>query len=193
MGNNGSSGSKSHFVCFRCNRVIEPGDRMHTVSAFIETPAEDGSVGVLAADAISSLCGGCAAVLLTEAILGEKLVMPPAATEATDENVRVESNEPVTGSASGRTRADILVSSIPDNGKEEGALGVHCSQKGFCLTLQCPDGISKATSQLFTWKQITQLLIAADPGMFGRLDEPLHQIFPQTLTELGYIVPNWKT
>jgi len=189
MGSNGSSASKHHFICFRCNRVIEPGDRMHTVSAFIETPDEDGSVGVLAADAISALCGGCAAILLTEAILGEKLVMPPAAT---DENVRSASSEAVPGATSGRARANILVSSISDNGKEEGALEVHCSQKGFCLTLQCPDGISKAASQLFTWKQIAQLLIAADPDMFGRLDEPLHKVFPKTLNRLGYSVPSWQ-
>ena len=192
LGNNGSSGSKLNFVCFRCDRIIEPDERMHTVSASIETPTEDGSVHVLACDAVSQLCGGCASVLLSEAVIAEKLVMPQPANEANQIKQSKQWDESGFSATDGRMKLDILVSSISDNGKGEGALEVHCSQKGFCLTLKCPDGISKATSQMFTWKQIAQLLIAADPGIFGRLDEPLHQIFPQTLTKLGYGVPNWK-
>ena len=71
-------------------------------------------------------------------------------------------------------------------------LKAHYSRQGFYFTLRCPDGISWATSQLFTWRQIAQLLIAADPDMFGVLDEPLHQVFPRTLVSLGYNVPNWR-
>ncbi len=192
MGNNGSSGSKLNLVCFRCDRIIEPGERMHTVSASIETPTEDGSVNVLACDAVSQLCGGCASVLLSEAVIAENLVMPQPANEAHKLRQSKQSDESPFGITDGHMKLDILVSSISDNCKEEGALEVHCSPRGFCLTLQCPDGISKATSQLFNWKQIAQLLIAADPDMFGRLDEPLHQIFPQTLNKLGYGVPSWK-
>lgn len=192
MGNNGSSGSKYNFVCFRCNRIIEPGERMHTLSASIETPTEDGSVGVIVSQDISCLCGDCASVLLAEAAIGEKLTMPPAATEGTEEEVSKGSNEAVLSSANSRMKPDILISSISDDGKGEGALEAHCSQKGFYLTLRCTDGIAWARSEVFTWKAIAQLLIAADPGMFGRLDEPLHQIFPQTLSKLGYSVPNWE-
>jgi hypothetical protein len=71
-------------------------------------------------------------------------------------------------------------------------LKVHCSEKGFYFTLQCSDGISWANSQLFSWGQIAQLLIAADPDMFGVLDEPLHQVFPENLERLGYHIPNWQ-
>jgi hypothetical protein len=191
MGNNGSSGSKYHFVCFRCDRIIEPGERMHTLSASIETPTEDGSVGVIESEDISCLCGGCASVLLAEAAIGEKLTVPPAATEATEEEGSKGSNEAVLSSANRCMKPDILISFISEDGRGEGALEAHCSQKGFYLTLHCPDGIGWARSQVFTWKQIAQLLIAADPGMFGRLDEPLHQIFPHTLSKLGYSVPNW--
>lgn len=192
MGNNGSSGSKLNFVCFRCDRVIEPDERMHTVSASIETPTEDGSVHVLACDAVSQLCGGCASVLLSEAVIAEKLVMPQPANEAHQIKQSKQWNEAEFSTTDGRMKLDILVSSISDNGKGEGALEVHCLQKGFFLTLQCTDGIARARSQVFTWKQIAQLLIATDPGMFGCLDEPLHQIFPQTLSKLGYSVPNWR-
>jgi tetratricopeptide (TPR) repeat protein len=104
MGNNGSSGSKYHFVCFRCDRIIEPGERMHTLSASIETPTEDGSVGVIVSQDISCLCGDCASVLLAEAAIGEKLTMPPAATEGTEEEVSKGSNEAVLSSANSRMK-----------------------------------------------------------------------------------------
>ena len=140
MGNNGSSGSKHHFVCFRCDRIIEPEERMHTMSATIETPTGDGSVNVLAADAVSQLCGGCASVLLSEAVIGEKLVMPQPANEATEERVFKETHthKAVSGSANSRMKVDILISLISDEGKGEGALEAHCLQKGFYLTLRCP-------------------------------------------------------
>lgn len=89
------------------------------------------------------------------------------------------------------TGVEIEVNRRSDNGQGESALLVRCDEDGFCFILECPDGVSSATSQLFTWKQIAQLLIAADPDMFAILDEPLHQVFPQTLESLGYYVPNW--
>lgn len=193
MGNNGSSESKYHFVCFRCNRIIESGERMHTVGASIDAPTGDGAIDCLASDAICTLCGGCASVLLTEAVISGKLVIPQPATEAKEEKFSKVANEAMLSSLNDHMKPKILISLISDDGKREGALEVHCSQKGFYLTLRCPDGIASASSELFTWKQIAQLLIAADPGMFGRLDEPLHQIFPQTLNRLGYSVPNWRT
>jgi hypothetical protein len=195
MGNNGASGIKLNFVCFRCDRIIEPGEKMHSVTVSTETPTGDGSITDVEGHAVSQLCNGCASVLLSQAVMAEKLIMPQPTNEATEERVSngTHTHKGVSSSANSSMKVDILVSSISDNEKGEGALEVHCLQKGFYLTLRCPDGIARATSQLFTWKQIAQLLIAADPGMFGRLDEPLHQIFPQTLTELGYGVPNWKT
>jgi hypothetical protein len=84
------------------------------------------------------------------------------------------------------------VNLTPNHGAAEEMLRVHCSEEGFYFTLQCCDGLSRANSQLFTWKQIAQLLIAAHPDMFGIIDEPLHQVFPESLERLGYYVPNWK-
>lgn len=165
---------------------------MHTVSASIETPTGDGSVNVVESDAISSLCSGCASVLLSQAVIADKLVMPLPSNEAHIKQSK-QGDKASFSATDSCMKLHVLVNSISDNGKEEGALEVHCSPRGFSLTLQCPDGISKATSQLFTWRQIAQLLIAADPGMFGQLDEPLHQIFPVTLSQLGYRVPNWKS
>jgi len=183
MANNGSSESNDHYVCLRCRRIIESGERMHTVMALIGTPTDSGSVDCLASDEISTLCGGCASVLLNEAAISGKFVVPQPATEAIEGKV---------SSLNDHMKLRILLSSISDNGETESSLEVHCSQKGFYLTLQCQDGIAFTPSQFFAWKQIAQLLIDADPDMFGRLDEPLHQIFPQTLSKLGYVVPNWK-
>jgi hypothetical protein len=193
MGNNGSSGSKLNFVCFRCDRIIEPGEKMHSVTVSTETPTGDGSITDVEGAAISQLCNGCASVLLSQAVIAEKLIMPEPANEAREPKQSEQWNESGFSTTDGRMKLDIIVSSISDNGNGEGALEVHCLQKGFFLTLRCTDGIARARSQVFTWKQIAQLLIATDPGMFGRLDEPLHQIFPQTLSKLGYSIPNWKT
>ena len=104
-------------------------------------------------------------------------MVPQSATEATERKVN---------SANEHRRLRVLISSILDNAGAESSLEVHCSQKGFYLTLQCQDGIAFAPSQFFSWKQIAQLLIDADSDMFGRLDEPLHQVFPQTLKQLGF-------
>jgi len=87
---------------------------------------------------------------------------------------------------------DIIISQVSYDGQIEATLLARCSEEGFRLILQCSDGISEATSQLFTWEQIAQILIAADPNIFGTLDEPLHQVFPQNLKCLGYSIPNWQ-
>jgi len=70
-------------------------------------------------------------------------------------------------------------------------LTFQVSNDGFRLYLQCADGISWATSELFTWNRVAQLLIAANPDMFGDLNEPLHQCFPDALVSLGFVVPGW--
>jgi hypothetical protein len=82
-------------------------------------------------------------------------------------------------------------SDIVVNEFNKATLSVHCSEQGFSFKLQCSDGKSWANSQMFTWQQIAQLLIAADPDMFGDLDEPWHQCFLDTLVQLGYNVPDW--
>jgi len=86
---------------------------------------------------------------------------------------------------------DIVASESKDE-LGRAALSVHCSEHGFYFNLQCSDGISWANSRLFSWQQIAQLLIAAASDIFGALDKPLHQVFPQNLVLLGYHIPNWQ-
>lgn len=84
---------------------------------------------------------------------------------------------------------NINVNEISETGEK---LNICYSDEGFCLRLICKDNISKAVSKYFTWEQLIQMLIAADPDMFGALDEPTHNIFPFTLMRFGYRVPGWK-
>lgn len=85
MGNNGSSGEMSDFVCFRCKTTIKPREKMFTISVSLETPEEDGSVQVNENYAISSLCLGCASVILVEAVVAKKLTMPGPLFEELEE------------------------------------------------------------------------------------------------------------
>jgi len=79
MGNNGSSGIPLNFVCFRCDRVIKPHKKMFTVSVSIDAVAEDGSIESSHSCVISSLCFGCAYILLAEAAISKNIVMPKSA------------------------------------------------------------------------------------------------------------------
>jgi hypothetical protein len=79
----------------------------------------------------------------------------------------------------------------PDVIGHKAALSFQVSDDGFRLSLQCADGVSYATSELFTWNHIAQLLIAANPDMFGALDEPLHHVFAEALTCFGFYIPDW--
>ncbi|PIP48587.1 MAG: hypothetical protein COS87_02865 [Chloroflexi bacterium CG07_land_8_20_14_0_80_45_17] len=85
MGNNGSSGEMFDFVCFRCRSTIKPGEKMFTMSVSLETPEDDGTVNVNENYAISSLCLGCASVILVEAVLDKKLTMPGPLFEELEE------------------------------------------------------------------------------------------------------------
>jgi hypothetical protein len=76
MGNNGSLGEGFDFVCFRCGRIIKPGEKMITVHTSIEMPTGCGSIDTLEDYAISSLCFGCASIMLTEAVIDKRLIMP---------------------------------------------------------------------------------------------------------------------
>lgn len=166
---------ESNFVCFRCGCIIKPGEQMVSFSIDLETPTEDNELKIIESVGISTLCTGCASVLLTQAITSDPSLMMPLEQD------------------SGIVEYDDEISSNEDEeGKPRASLSIRHSSKGFCLELYCGDGISEATSRFFTWRQLAQMLIAMDPDMFGVLDEPLHQVFPRALSRLGYHVPNWK-
>ena len=80
---------------------------------------------------------------------------------------------------------------IIEEDEQDAKLDFQCSSEGFKLALDCGDGISRAVSQLFSWRQVSQMLIAFDPNMFGILREPLHRVFPEALERLGFHVPGW--
>ena len=87
---------------------------------------------------------------------------------------------------------DVLINSAQNEECGTVMLKVHIVGRGFRLIFQSSDGNTWALGPWFTWKQIAQLLIAADPDLFGALSEPLHQVFTDGLTALGYYVPNWR-
>lgn len=162
------------------------------MSVSLETPTQDNSIECTESSAVSSLCFPCASVILSEAVVSSKQLMtPPAMGEEMVEGEETNIEE-ARDCCDSKIRMDILVNSISNGGKADTSLRVHCIEDGFYFTLQCYDGFSRADSQLFTWRQIAQLLIATDPDMFGVLDEPLHQVFPESLKHLGYYIPNWQ-
>jgi len=81
---------------------------------------------------------------------------------------------------------------VAQDSSGKASLSVFCTSKGFYLALQCPDGFSCATSQVFPWHEITHVVYWINPDMFGILHERLHFIFPQTMELLGYEVPSWR-
>lgn len=163
-------------VCLRCNCSIKPNDKIFIISGSMEAETS----------VISSLCFPCASALLTEAVIDKKLTMPEVAFDLTD----IE--EEFTGQ---REDSEVIQAGVisvdSDSNGHKAALSFEVAEDGFRLRLQCTDGISYSTSELFTWNRIAQLLIAAKPDMFGDLDEPWHQCFPDTLIQLGYTVPDW--
>jgi hypothetical protein len=191
MANNNEM-SQFNFVCFRCGGIIKPDERMITVSVSLETPTRDNSIESIDCTSISSLCFPCAAILISKAVVSDDQLMMPPLREVEviqEEETNIKEAEDFSNS---KDILDILVNSIPSDSKADTALKVHCLEDGFCFKLLCSDGTSWANSPLFTWKQIAQLVIAADPDMFGVLDEPLHRMFPESLKRLGYYVPNWQ-
>lgn len=81
---------KYHFVCFRCGCIIKTGEKMVNLSVSVETPTEDGGLESRDAITISSLCSGCASVLLGEAITRDPSLMMPAERETEDDDVEIE-------------------------------------------------------------------------------------------------------
>jgi tetratricopeptide (TPR) repeat protein len=72
-------------ACFRCGTVIQPHEKMLTVHVSAETPTEDGALEFLEDHAISQLCSECASVILTEAVIKERLTMPSTLYENIEE------------------------------------------------------------------------------------------------------------
>ncbi|MFC1970918.1 hypothetical protein ACFLV0_03160 [Chloroflexota bacterium] len=177
MENIGISEQKLNFVCFRCGCKIKVGENMVSMSISMETPTQDDSIKHIESAAVSTLCFPCASILLSESIVADKQMMMPPAQEIEEEEEEYDEEISVSGDEDEDTRARLRVQS---------------SSKGFRLILDCGDGISKATSQFFTWKQIVQMLISADPDMFGVLSEPLHWVFPGALERFGLHVPGWR-
>jgi len=173
---------KTNFVCFRCGCIIKPGEKMVSSSVTMETPMEDDSLDVIESIGISTLCLGCASVLLSQAITSDPSLMMPLAQETEIDGIEVFDED----------ESEEVNCMEGEEGNSGASLIIRHSRQGFCIVLDCGDGVSKATSRFFTWKQIAQMLIAMDPDMFGVLSEPLHQVFPQALSRLGYHVPNWR-
>lgn len=203
---------KYSFFCFRCGGIIKAGEKMVNLSVTVEIPTEDDTLHVIDATALSTLCLGCASVLLTKAIVCDSTLMMPREKEPEDDEIEeidedemedeidigfscfknVDNMLETVYYGTPSEKDDEVSSSEHEEDKPRERLVIQYSSKGFRLVLNCGDGISKATSQFFTWKQIVQMLIAMDPDMFGVLNEPLHQVFPRALERLGYRVPNWK-
>lgn len=74
---------------------------------------------------------------------------------------------------------------------EELSLTATMNNDDVSLTLSGPD--SEATA-VYPWRQIVQMLIDANPHLYGNLTrEPDHHVFPEMLAKLGYTVVNWET
>ena len=79
------TGQKYNFVCFRCGCIIKTGEKMVSLTVSVETPTEDGGLESIDATAISTLCSGCASVLLGQAITRDPSLMMPLAQHAEQE------------------------------------------------------------------------------------------------------------
>jgi len=71
-----SNGTHS-FFCLRCGDFIEAGEKMVSLSLTLESPTDDGAVEITEAGTVSTLCQGCAAVLLSRAITRDPRLMMP--------------------------------------------------------------------------------------------------------------------
>jgi len=65
------------FFCLRCGDFIEAGEKMVSLSLTLENPTDDGAVEITEAGTVSTLCQGCAAVLLSRAITRDPRLMMP--------------------------------------------------------------------------------------------------------------------
>jgi hypothetical protein len=63
MKNEKISGTRYKFACTNCGKTIEPGEKMLTLSASLETPLSDGTLECLDNSAISQVCSHCSSML----------------------------------------------------------------------------------------------------------------------------------
>jgi tetratricopeptide (TPR) repeat protein len=77
---------KYDFVCFRCGCIIRTGEKMVSLTVSVETPTADGGLESIDATAISTLCSGCASVLLGQAITRDPRLMMPLAEHTEQEH-----------------------------------------------------------------------------------------------------------
>jgi tetratricopeptide (TPR) repeat protein len=161
---------KYHFVCFRCGCIIKTGEKMVSLSVSVETPTEDGGLESSDATAISTLCSGCASVLLSKAIVSDPKLMMPRGQEPEDDEIEEidedETEDEIDTDFSYFKNIDDMFETVyygdpseedddVNTGKGEEdeprrRLRIRCSSKGFRLVLDYWKRVSKATSQLFT-------------------------------------------
>lgn len=84
------TGQKYDFVCLRCGCIIKTGEKMVSLSVSVETPTDDGGLESSDATAISTLCSGCASVLLGQAITRHPSLMMPLAEHPEQEQPEEE-------------------------------------------------------------------------------------------------------
>lgn len=184
MKNNDAQPEQMDSICCRCHAVIQPDDKMFLITASLNNQPR----------IISSLCFPCASAVLTEAVISQNIVVPRTEQEvpenAVDNSAATDTKRSDNIVQSGTIASTDLFCEI--NGcKPKAALGFQVSEDGFCLSLQCNDEDSYATSEHFTWSRIAQLLIAANPDLFGDINEPTHWCFVDALVSLGFNVPGW--
>jgi hypothetical protein len=75
---------------------------------------------------------------------------------------------------------------------EELTLKIAVNNKGLILLVH---GLhASATSNVYRWRQLVQVLLDMNPHMFGHLTgQSMHRVFPEMLAKLGYSVVNWET
>lgn len=72
-------------VCFRCDRSIEPGEKMFTIYISLAKFKSDFSFDCIDERPLSQFCFGCASMILTEAAITERLVTPMTFFQEIDE------------------------------------------------------------------------------------------------------------
>ena len=84
----------------------------------------------------------------------------------------------------------LSVQKVIDNG-EALSLIATMDTENIALILSGPNA---SATVVYSWRQIVQMLIDANPHLFGNLTrQPDHFIFPEMLAKLGYTVVNRET
>jgi len=78
---------------------------------------------------------------------------------------------------------------IDDGGELSLKVSINAENLTFILS-----GPSATACTAYSWQRIVQMLIDANPHLFGYLTrQPMHHIFPEMLAKLGYSVVNKET